>query len=204
MATLVERVQAVILKPTTVWDEIDGEPASVQSLFMNYAAVLAAIPAIAGLIGGILWGLVFHTFGNMMFGALDAVVGAILGYVLGLAATWVLGFVINMLASSFGSQPNEVQAMKVAVYAGTPAWVAGIFTLIPVVGWLIAWAGAIYSLVLIFFGIARIMKPPADKSAVYAIVAIVIDFVLVLIIGAVVSAIQLAVLAMGGTAVVVH
>jgi hypothetical protein len=206
MATLVERVTSVLLKPTTVWDEVDGEPATVQSLFMGYAAVLAAIPAILGLVISLLFGLLLHTYGSVLFGALSAIVTAILGYVLGLAITYALGFIISALASSFGSSPNQVQAMKVAVYSATPSWVAGIFVIIPLLGLLVIIAGWVYSYVLLFLGVPKIMKPPADKAPIYSIVAIAVSFGLTIVAFIVESIIGTSIAAMGiaATPIAIH
>ena len=48
---LVERVKSILLRPAPTWDVIDVEPATTSGLFKNYAMILAAIPAICGLIG---------------------------------------------------------------------------------------------------------------------------------------------------------
>jgi hypothetical protein len=199
---LIARVQNILLKPTTEWDAIEGEPATIQSLFVGYAAPLAAIPVIAGLVGGLLTALLFH--GNMLAAAIDGIVGAVLDYAIGLGAVFVLGFVINALATSFDAKQDQIQAMKVAVYSGTARWVSGVFLIIPFLGGLIYWAGAIYSLVLIFFGVSKLMKPPADKSAVYSIVALAI-YIGLLIVGFIILGITTAaiLLATGG-AMAVH
>ena len=48
---LVQRVQAILLKPKEEWPVIDAEPATVGSIYTQYLVVLAAIPAVAGFIG---------------------------------------------------------------------------------------------------------------------------------------------------------
>src|SRR4051812_16778372 len=50
---LVERVKAIVLTPRTEWPVIAAEPGDAAYLFRNYVAILAAIPAVAGLIGGL-------------------------------------------------------------------------------------------------------------------------------------------------------
>jgi len=55
-ASLVARVQAILLQPKTEWDKIDGEPATIQGLYVGYVCILAAIPVIAGLIGNTVFG----------------------------------------------------------------------------------------------------------------------------------------------------
>ena len=44
--------------------------------------------------------------------------------------------IMNALASTFGGQKNSAQALKLAVYAYTPAWVAGVFSLLTSLTWL--------------------------------------------------------------------
>src|SRR5437870_12481426 len=50
-AGLVARVQNILLKPKEEWAVIDKEAATVQGLFTGYAMLLAAIPAVASVIG---------------------------------------------------------------------------------------------------------------------------------------------------------
>jgi hypothetical protein len=53
---IIERIKGICLKPTTEWDAIAGEETSTADLFKGYAVPLAAIPPIAGFIGGSLIG----------------------------------------------------------------------------------------------------------------------------------------------------
>ena len=48
---LVERVKNIIMTPKTEWPVIDRETGDTGFLFTNYVAILAAIPAVCGLIG---------------------------------------------------------------------------------------------------------------------------------------------------------
>ena len=49
--SLVARVKAILLTPRTEWPVIEGEPATVASLYTGYIIPLAAIPAVASFIG---------------------------------------------------------------------------------------------------------------------------------------------------------
>ena len=49
---LIDRAKSILLKPKSEWEVIDAEPASVGSIFIGYAMILAAIPPLAGLVGG--------------------------------------------------------------------------------------------------------------------------------------------------------
>lgn len=175
-ASLVERVKSILLKPNAEWPIIAAEPATVKGLFTGYAMILAAIGPIAGLIGG----LAFGGAGNI--GALGLLVGAIVSYVLTLVAAFVLGFIIDVLAPSFGAQRNLEQSMKISVYGFTPVWVLGILNIVPVLGTL-ALIGVIYSFYLIFLGIKTVKTPPEDKAVIYAVVAIIAALIANLLVG---------------------
>ena len=59
--SLIERVQAILMRPRQTWPVIAAEPADVASLYTRYAMILAAIPAVCGFIGMSLIG--FSAFG---------------------------------------------------------------------------------------------------------------------------------------------
>lgn len=166
---LMQRVQNILLKPKEEWLVIDGEAATPQGLMTGYACILAAIPAVAGFLGQF---LILH---SLIAGA----VFAVLNYVLSLAAVYVLSIIINALASSFDATANPIQALKAAVYANTAAWVAGVATVIPVLGGLVAFAGACYGCYLLYLGIGTLMKAPADKAVGYTVVSIIAYIILV-------------------------
>ena len=178
---LIARVKGILLQPKIEWLRIDSEFATNKSLFTRYAMILAAIGPVATLIGGV-------AFGHASI--VSALVLAIVSYGLSLASVFIQGLIINALASSFGGTPNPVQAMKLAVYASTASWIAGIFNLIPMLG-LLAVIGGIYSLVLLFLGLPILMKVPEDKKVVYFIVVLIAGLVLGFVMAAIVGAIAL-------------
>lgn len=182
---LVARVKGILVQPNAEWLKIDGEFATTKTLFTRHAMILAAIGPVAGLIGSLIFG------DTSIIGAL---VVALISYGLSFAAVFVLGILINALAPSFGSTVDQVQAMKVAVYASTAAWVAAIFDLIPVLS-VLSLVGAIYSLVLLFIGLPILMKTPDDKKVIYYVVVLIAGLVLYAIIGAAIRAVTVSVAA---------
>ena len=56
---------------------------------------------------------------------------AVVTYVLGLVGVFLMAYVIDFLAGTFNGQKNLDNAMKVAAYAPTAAWVAGVLNIIP-------------------------------------------------------------------------
>jgi beta-lactamase regulating signal transducer with metallopeptidase domain len=180
----------MIMKPAAEWDVVAAEPATIGSIYTGYAVILAAIPAIATLIGSILFA---HA------NPIAAVVTAVLGYVLALVGLYITSFIVDALAPSFGGEKNQVQALKLVTYANTAAWVAGVLNIVPILGALGALVGGIYSLYVLYLGLPKLMKNPADKTLVYFIVTLVVAVVVYAVIGLVVG-IVIGMLALGAMA----
>lgn len=178
---IVGRVQRLLLSPKSEWDVIDGETVEPQSLVTGYVAPLAAIPAVAMAIGWSLLGI-----GPVKIGVGAALMMAATQFVLAVVFVFILAFVINALAPSFGAQKNFNQALKVAAYSATAGWVAGIFMLIPMLG-ILTLVGALYSLYLLYVGLPKIMKPAAGKETSYTVVSIVVAVAAAIVINAVVQ-----------------
>jgi hypothetical protein len=186
---LVDRVKNLLLSPAKEWEVIKGETWAVADLFTKYAILLAAIPAVAGFLGYSFFGISYG-FGTYKLGFGTSLTWAILTYVLTLAGIFVLGFIIDAVAPSFGSTKDMVASLKVAVFSSTPAWVAGILNIFPALGILVAIA-SIYGLVLLYMGLERVKTVPKDKMVGYFVVVLIAAILVYVVIGAIVGAIAL-------------
>ena len=184
---LVARVQAILLKPKEEWVKIKDEPTTIQQLFVPYAVILAAIPAVAQFLGTVLF-IGFRIPGGGGTWTTRALLYAIFSYILSLVVVYALGFIINALAPNFGSAQSLPLAMKLAVYSMTPAWIMGIFNLIPALGALSV-LGSLYGLYILYLGFATpLMGTPKEKITGYFVVSLVVAIVLMFVIGIVLSA----------------
>jgi hypothetical protein len=163
---LVERVKGILLQPKSEWQAIEREPGNAGYLFPNYVAIVAAIPPVCAFIG-----LSIVGYGPFRLGIVSGILHAVVVYVLSLISVFVVAYVIDFLAGTFGARKNLDNAMKISAYAPTAAWVAGVFKIIPV----LAFLGilGLYSLYLLYTGIVALMKPAADKALIYTIAVIV-------------------------------
>lgn len=184
-SNLIERCKNILLKPKEEWARIDTEPATVGGLMTGWVAPLAAIGPVAGLIGGLAFG--YSAFGvTYRPSVTGAVTSAVIGYALALLGAFLLAKIIDALAPNFGGQKNPVQAMKVAAYSGTAAYLAGIFQIVPALA--ILGILGLYSLYLLYLGLPRLMKAPEEKAMGYTVVTVIVAIVLFLVIGAVTTA----------------
>ncbi len=177
---IVERVKNILLQPKTEWPVIAGETTSTAELYTGYIIPLAAIPAVAGFVGLGIVGLPF--IGRL--GMATVLTMMVTQFVLALVMVYVLALIIDVLAPNFGGEKNIAQALKVAAYAMTASWVAGIFQILPMLG-ILALLGSLYGIYLLYLGLPVLMKAPAEKAVVYTVVVIVAAIVLGVIIGSV-------------------
>ena len=171
---LVERAKRILLDPKSEWKVIEGEPGDIGYLFTNYVAILAAIPPVCSFLGGWLIG-----YGSIHVGFFSGLIHAIFSYALTLISIVVVAYIIDFLAGTFGGRSNIESAMKVAAFAPTAAWLAGVFNLIPLLG--ILGLLGLYSLYLLHTGIVQLMRPAPEKALLYTISVVVCVIVLELV-----------------------
>lgn len=174
---LVERVKSILLTPKTEWPAIEREPGDVNYLFINYVAILAAIPAVCGFIGSLV--------ARLPIGA--ALAFAVLNYVLTFVGVYIMALIIDALAPTFGGQKNSANALKLASYFPTPFWLVGVFSVIP--GLRFLGILGLYGLYLLWTGLSPLMRSPEDKSLVYAAAVIVCAIILWFAIGVIIAAV---------------
>jgi hypothetical protein len=180
---IVARVQAIVLKPREEWARIKAEPATVPGLFKTYIMVLAAVPAVAQLVGHIIVGTRLPMVGRYRWPVGSALASAVLTYVLALASVYLFALIINELAPSFASAKNMTAALKLAAYSMTPGWVAGILYVVPGLSPLVI-LGTLYGVYVLYLGFeAPMMGTPKDKVPAYLGISFVVAVALFIVLG---------------------
>jgi hypothetical protein len=180
---LVDRVKNILMTPKTEWPVIEAEQTDIKSLYLGYIMILAAIPAIAGIIASMFVGSMVGAMAGragmgMGFGGSFAIGTALASYVITLVVIFVVAFIVDALAPNFGGQKSQINALKLVAYSATAGWVASIFTIIPVLGWIVAIVGSLYGIYLLYLGLPVLMKCPEDKAVIYLVVVVVVYLVL--------------------------
>lgn len=181
---LVDRVRDILLRPTATWEVIDVETTTVSDLYRSYVVPLAAIWPVCGLIGMTVIGFGFPPFGPR-FGLVSTALSMLVFYALSLGMVFVIGLVIEGLAPAFSGVRRRAQAMKVAVYASTAFWVAGVFMLVPMLSWL--GIVGLYSFYLLYKGLPRLMRVSDDKAVPFLAVIMLISILLYIVVFAIAS-----------------
>jgi hypothetical protein len=199
---LIERAKNILLTPKTEWDVIAGETAAPMSLVTGYVLPLAALAAIAGFIGSAVIGTPLPFGGTFRMPMTWALAMLVYHLVMSVVACFVLGFIIDLLAPTFGGTKNYNGAFAVAVYAYTAGWIGQMFHVIPYLGWVLGFIISLYGIYLLYLGLPKVMKSPQDKAVGYTalviVVAIVVGFVIAIVGGLITAPAMMAGMAMGG------
>ena len=159
---LVARAKNILTTPKTEWPVIAAETSNIMGLYTGYIAPLAAIGPVALLISL-----------TIIIGLGTALSTAISMFVSSLVGVFIIALVVAKLAPSFGGRDDLGQALKLAAYSHTAAWVECVLLLFPPLALLVLLA-ALYGIYLYYLGAPATLGVPQEKAAVYTLVSIVV------------------------------
>ena len=158
------RARGLLLAPTAEWGMIAREQPSTKQLFLYWVLPFSLFFFIAPLIGSIAFPQKFNGVA-----AAPSVVVALYTVFIGTAfmcgGVWLLAWVIDYFATTFGGRRDAAQAMKLAAYSGTGLWLSGVFGLAPPL--VLLGAVGVVAFYTLYRGLPVLMGAPADKTLSY-------------------------------------
>lgn len=150
---IVQRARRVMLLDTPVFGTIARDPNATQQ-----AAIVVAVVAIAGAIGGANEGL-----GGIIVG----LISAFIGWLIFAGLAWFFG------TNIFGTPTtvtNWESLLRTLGYAQVPNILA-IFGVIPILGWLVAFIGSIWAIITAVLAIRETLGFSTGRAIITAIIA---------------------------------
>ena len=180
---IVERVKQLMTSPVAVWGPIKQEPATVKSIYQNYACILAAIPAIASFIQLAFIGISIP-FTEIHYKASvgEALGSSILNYGLSLAFLYLGALVVEKLAPKFDGESSQIDSLKLLAYSMTPVYLAGVFSLIPGLLWVNIIALG-YALYIYAKGSEVMAKINPSERIGFVAATVIVNFILMAFLG---------------------
>lgn len=163
---LAARAGAMLARPARTWDEAADEAADAGDLMARYVAPLAAVPAVCGALGSLIFGFRLAEVG-LRQSPVAVLANAAAGYGLTLVCVWLLARFIVLLAPRFGGTGDFGQAMKLAAYSGTAAWVGGVFELYPPLSLSMSLLAGLYSLYALYLGLPKLSRSDPDRTLLF-------------------------------------
>ncbi len=184
----IERAKNIIVSPNKEWDVIALEQPNTGQIITGYVLLLAGAAAVAAFIG---YGLIGFNYGLFRYAsttwgiyyAINVLIGAIAG-------VFISAFIIDALAPNFGSEKNMGRSVQLVAYSYTPAWIGALLAIYPPIALVGALAG-LYAFYLLYVGMPKLKKTPADKHAGYFVVSIITMIVVYFVIYLIMSKIVL-------------
>ena len=167
-------VKGGLLDHEATWKSYLGEnPGWQQTALLLTGPLLLANVLLSLIFSRIVGGFAYYGYASNFFVAL------FLGLLMGVVGFIVAVFVFNFLAGTFKGKPDFSRAFAAVTMAAIPAWLAGVVAaLIPGIGFFIALAGGIASLVFLYKIIPLALEVPDDKRIVHFIASLVLIMVI--------------------------
>lgn len=175
------RINGILFAPETVWSLIQRQRTELGAA-VAHVALLAAVPALAGLAGHCLIGATGPNGAVVRVSLAAGLAAAVLDYALAFVAVGVVALLGTLLAPWFGAKPDYRAALKVAAFSFTPYWLLGICQLYPGLHFIAALG--VWGLVPARAGLVRLMRAPPARSLGYAAVVTAAAVAIELVAGA--------------------
>lgn len=176
----ISNAKEIVLHQNAEWTRMMTEETDRASLLRYGLTLMLIAYALLFVLTALFW----MAIGSVIpFSALHAVMAVGVQCALSVASLYFVPQILATLAPSFGGKNDSLNALKLFVFAGTPAWLGTAIGIVPIVGWLLALAGAIFAIYLFWQHVAEAMSIPADKKIGYVVVGILILAVVSIVIG---------------------
>ena len=185
MRAVLNNAIALVKDPVAYMSQNTGQTPPVNSLMINYVAVLALVPLVGRIIGDVLF------YGGAGLGY--SIGGAIVSYILDIVSVFVIGIVIWKLAPSFNTSTDQAKSTVLAAYVYTPVFLIGILNIVPALGYL-AFLGLLYGLYILYRGLPILLNTPADKTVIYVVAVLVVSIIVLAIISLIIGGLDAAAL----------
>jgi hypothetical protein len=180
----ISRVKNIVLSPKAEWDVIAPESTSVAQLYTGYVMILAALAAVLAFVHMSVLGAHLPLGGGVMRYTMGSgLTTAVMSFVFGLIGVFLVGLIINGLAGMFSAQRDQRQAMKVAAYSLTPAWLSSILALSPVLPTLLQFLAGCYGIYVLYLGLPVVMRAPKERALGYTATVVICTILMGIVFG---------------------
>jgi len=168
---LLSHAPGMFTRPAAEWNTIREEGASASQIYIAYACILALITPVCAFISTTMFGWEVTEGRVIKLSTSSSLQLNILTYGAMLFGIFVLGWMIDWMAKTYGGQQekNITQGIALTAYACTPLFLAGFALLYPVpwVNMLVYLIAACYSGYLIYSGIPILMGIDKDRAVMF-------------------------------------
>ena len=167
---VVNHILGLFRDPKEQWKAIRDEECSVAGCYTRHTLVLAAIPAVSGLIGTTVFGWQIGARDPVHLTFNSALVIAILYYLAMLVGVYSMGAMIRWMGVTYGAEQPISRTVMLAAYVATPLFLIGIFELYPIL-WLnmvVGLPALAYTVYLLYTGLPIMMEVSEERGFLFS------------------------------------
>lgn len=160
-------VTQLITDPNSFFDALSRDQRPASDVFREFLWIVALVPPVSAFIGKTVVGIHGYTtpFARTLLWAAYS-------YLFSLFGVWLTARAIEYVSPNFDTPRDFNGAFRLVAYTSAPAFLAGIFQLIPALS-LLSVVG-LYSLYLLYTYLPRVLQVPEDKAQTFSLVAVVV------------------------------
>lgn len=175
---LIDRIKNIVLTPKTEWPIIAPEPTSIGQVYTGYVMPLSALAAAMSFLRMSVIGVSLPFGGAIRTPILAGLTLAIVTFAFSLLGLFLVALIINGLAPTFSGVRDQRQALKVAAYSFTPAYLGSVLALSPVLPTLLQLLAGLYGIYVLSLGLPVVMRAPREKAFGYTAAVVICTFLL--------------------------
>jgi hypothetical protein len=165
--SIIERSMGIVQLDDATYEEIEHDNSAI-----TQAAIVVAIVGLAGGIGAL---------DDSGWGLIAGPIGAVVGWAIASFFIYIVG---TRLIPSTTTEADLGQVLRLYGYASVPG-LANVFGFIPVVGWIVGLAAAIWGIVCAVKAIKHALEMSTGRAIVTGILAAIVSAIVLGIIGAI-------------------
>jgi len=176
---VLDHVWGLFAHPKEEWKDIRDQHCSVTRCYCSHVLFLAAIPAVAGLIGTsqVGWSVAGDTPVKLEFNSALRI--SIMFYFAMLATVFAVGKMVHWMGQTYGAEQTLPQCIALAAYTATPLFLVGVMLFYPI-PWLIFLVGIFalsYTVYLLYLGLPVMMGVDQDKGFLFSSAVLAVGLV---------------------------
>ena len=167
---LVTRSIGLLLSPQKTWQKIKEEDRGSVSILLGHTAILGLIPPACAYFGTTQVGWTIGYSDPVRLTVASALPISIIYYLVILVSIFTLGWMINWMNVTYGTDRPLNQCISLAAFPATPLLLVGAIQLYPVLwlNYLIGLPALAYSIYLLYSGTEVLMELPRERAFLMA------------------------------------
>lgn len=175
-----QHIYGLFAHPQAEWRAIRDQRCTIAKCYCSHVLMLAALPALAGLIGTTQIGWKIGDRETVRLTLESAAIIAALSYAAILVGVFSIGKLIHWMGQTYGAQQSLSQSIALAAYTATPLFLVGVLWVYPLLWFnlLVGLPALAYTVYLLYLGVPIMMDISPERGFLFASAVLAVGLVM--------------------------